>query len=269
MTLRVLAVDWSGALVGAEKKIWLAEVIGGRLQRLQCGRGREAFSEHLIEEAARDPNMIVGLDFAFSMPAWFLRERGLTSAPALWEHVARDGNAWLARCEVPFWGRTGRSKPSGLEMFRRAELETHRVSGIGVKSVFQIGGAGAVGTGSLRGMPLLLRLQDAGFGIWPFSGNGLPRVVEIYPRLLTGAVNKSKRETREQYLITHCPDFSAVKRDVAASSEDAFDAAVSALRMWEHRDELLSLRVTDDPLTALEGAIWQPKTLSPAESVPL
>ena len=268
MTLRVTAIDWSGALVGAEKKIWLAECGDGRIQRLECGRSREAIGEHLIEEAARDPNMIVGLDFAFSMPAWFLRKCGLASAPALWERVAQDGDAWLARCDAPFWGRTGRARPAGMEMFRRAELETHRVSGITVKSVFQIGGAGAVGTGSLRGMPLLLRLRDAGFGIWPFSGKKFPRVVEIYPRLLTGAVNKSKREAREQHLITHCPDFSEATRDVAASSEDSFDAAVSALRMWEHRDELLSLRVTDDPLTALEGAIWQPTTLSPAESVP-
>ena len=35
------------------------------------------------------------------------------------------------------------------------------------KSTFQIGGAGAVGTGSLRGMPHLLTLREAGCAVWP------------------------------------------------------------------------------------------------------
>jgi hypothetical protein len=258
MTLRVIAIDWSGALKGAENKIWLAEAVDGEIQRLECGRSREAIVEHLIEEAARDREIIVGLDFAFSMPAWFLRESGVASAPALWQRVAHDGEAWLAGCEPPFWGRTGRPRPSGLEIFRRTEMQTRRASGIGAKSVFQIGGAGAVGTGSLRGMPLLLRLRNAGFAIWPFFGDASPRVVEIYPRLLTGAVNKSQHEAREQHLIAHWPDLPAAVRDTAASSEDSFDAAESALRMWEHREELLSLRRTDDALDVVEGAIWQP-----------
>src|SRR5438874_8315049 len=225
MTLRVTAIDWSGALMRAEKKIWLAEVVDGQLRRLECGRDRAAIGELLIEEADRDAETVVGLDFAFSMPAWFVRECGVASAPALWQRVACDGEAWLARCDAPFWGRPGRRRRSE-EMFRRTELETRKVSGIGPKSVFQIGGAGAVGTGSLRGMPLLLRLRDAGFGIWPFSGNNLPRVVEIYPRLFTGAVNKSKRESRDQYLIAHWPGLPSVMHDTAASSDDAFDAAV-------------------------------------------
>ncbi|MFP5389572.1 MAG: hypothetical protein ACLGG5_09790, partial [Thermoleophilia bacterium] len=38
-------------------------------------------------------------------------------------------------------------------------------------------------------MPHLLTLARNGFGIWPFS-EGWPRVVEIYPRALTGPVNK-------------------------------------------------------------------------------
>ena len=44
-----------------------------------------------------------------------------------------------------------------------------RVRGIAPKSVFQIGGAGSVGTASLRGMPVLQRLREAGFAVWPFD----------------------------------------------------------------------------------------------------
>ena len=100
-----VAIDWSGALMRAEKKIWLAEVVDGQLRRLECGRDRAAIGDLLIEEADRDAETIVGLDFAFSMPAWFLRECGAASASALWHRVAEDGEAWLASCDAPFWGR--------------------------------------------------------------------------------------------------------------------------------------------------------------------
>jgi hypothetical protein len=47
-------------------------------------------------------------------------------------------------------------------------------------------------------------------------------------------------------------------RTRAASSEDAFDAAVSALVMWEYRMELAALRERPDRLSRLEGCIWYP-----------
>lgn len=79
---------------------------------------------------------------------------------------------------------------------RRTDREAPAIGGIRPKSVFQIGGAGAVGTGSLRGMPILKRLRDAGFAVWPFDAPRWPCVVEIYPRLLTGAVNKGSAGAR-------------------------------------------------------------------------
>jgi hypothetical protein len=42
-----IAVDWSGAARGAERRIWLAEVAGGRLVRLECGRSRAELVRHL------------------------------------------------------------------------------------------------------------------------------------------------------------------------------------------------------------------------------
>jgi catechol 2,3-dioxygenase-like lactoylglutathione lyase family enzyme len=61
---------------------------------------------------------------------------------------------------------------------------------------FQIGGAGAVGTGSLRGMQHLADLAHAGFSIWPFDRPGWPLAVEIYPRLFTPGVVKSRHRAR-------------------------------------------------------------------------
>ncbi len=39
--MRVIAIDWSGALKAVAKKVWLAEVAEGRLVRLEDGRSRE------------------------------------------------------------------------------------------------------------------------------------------------------------------------------------------------------------------------------------
>ena len=143
--------------------------------------------------------------------------------------------------------------------FGQTERETaNSVGGISPKSVFQIGGAGAVGTGTLRGMPVLHRLHEAGFSVWPFCEPGLPVVIEIYPRVLTGAVNKSSARHRREYMEREYGQLEAVARNSAASCEDAFDAAVSALVMWEHRDELASLPAARDDIERLEGAIWRP-----------
>lgn len=259
---RAIAVDWSGAKKRAEKTIWLAEVVGERLVRLENGRNRAEVVEHLVAEVEREPMMIVGFDFAFSLPAWFLEERGLVEARELWALAEHEAEGWLARCESPFWGRPGKGRPSlgpGRDHFRRTDLGVPDTGGVRPKSVFQIGGAGAVGTGSLRGMPFLGRLSGAGFSIWPFDSPGWPRVVEIYPRLLTGAVNKSSAGERAAYLAFRYDTLDAGWRERAASSEDAFDAAVSALVMAEHLDELAALPAATDTRTLLEGEIWAPR----------
>ena len=166
----------------------------------------------------------------------------------------------MAACQPPCWGRPDRHCPetSPEARFRRTELEVPGTAGIRPKSVFQIGGAGAVGTGSLRGMRLLHRLHAAGFSIWPFDPPGWPRVVEIYPRLLTEAVNKSSAAARADHLDARHPELGADLRRRAASSEDAFDAAFSALVMARHLDELIALAPATDPKERLEGWIWHP-----------
>ena len=126
------------------------------------------------------------------------------------------------------------------------------------KSVFQIGGAGAVGTGSLRGMPILKRLKDAGFAVWPFDAPRWPCVIEIYPRLLTGTVNKTSADARAAYLVSRYPSLGDEMTRRAMSSEDAFDAAVSALAMDAVRWELKELAPIENSRTRQEGQIWVP-----------
>lgn len=260
MDIRFIAIDWSGAksLVQQRQKIWLAEATRGALTRLECGHSRNELTQQLIEEQRRDPHVAIGLDFAFSLPDWFLKHHGFTTALELWALVERQGETWLASCQSPWWGKPGHSRPNGVELFRRTEQSATKAGHGNPKSAFQIGGAGAVGTGSLRGMPLLKRLREERFSIWPFDPPGWPRVVEIYPRSLTGPVNKSDSVAREAYLRNQCPGVPQNLRQLAASCEDAFDAAVSALVMANHAIELGALPTIRDAQFVLEGMIWYP-----------
>jgi hypothetical protein len=297
---RVVGVDWSGDQgPGQRRKIWAGvwTAVAGSSSlnegtvALESGRSRVELMEWLIELARETPRMVVGFDFSFSYPAWFLREMGIGSAPEFWQVVAEgQGERWLHRdCEDGrFWGKVGSlrhgKKPAEFRgehahrMLRRAEtvlkvraeiadpLAAARIAGIAPKSVFQIGGAGAVGTASLRGMPGLLRLQKAGFRIWPYDAPSVkkPLVVEIYTRLMTGAVTKSSEAARTAYLAKKRREnalYAGLSRRVLAKakgSEDAFDALVTAMVMAEHRGEFARLRRTEDEVFRMEGQTWVP-----------
>jgi hypothetical protein len=252
----IIAVDWSGRAEGAHRHIWLARVQDGELVELRNGRSRHEVMLDLVAERHRCPGgLAVGLDFAFSFPSWFLGQLGYADVGALWRGVAAGGEQWLADCAPPFWGRPGCRRPALSEHRRRTERSA-TVAGISAKSVFQVGGAGAVGTGSVRGMPYLPQLRRAGFSIWPFDPPSSWKVLEIYPRLLTGPVHKRRAEDRVRYL-SHAP--WAVAPEFARAieaSEDAFDAAVSALAMADRLSDLASLDQATDPVELLEGTIW-------------
>ncbi len=258
MSARFIAIDWSGAKSGERRKMWYAEVQAGRLTRLENGRSRDEVVQHLIDKASRSPHLIAGLDFAFSFPRWFVEDADASSADDVWGLAEQRGESWLHTCEDPFWGREGTRRPDLVEHNRRTEIDATTADSQ-PKSVFQINGAGAVGTGSIRGMPYLRVLRSAGFSIWPFHEAKLPLIVEIYPRLLTGPVVKSRMADREAYLASGFPEIDGHFRSLAACSEDAFDAAVSAVIMSRHGSELGGLSQSLDPVELLEGRIWWPQ----------
>jgi hypothetical protein len=254
--MRIVAVDWSGKLKRAEESLWLAEVREGHLVELRSGLSRPELVARLIGMAHDDARMVVGLDFAFSFPRWWCVERGWRTGREVWSAIEAEGGDLLAACEPPLWGRPGKPNPYSKEqLFRRTDLED---GGGGAKSVFQIGGAGAVGTGSIRGMPHLLTLAESGFTVWPFEPGRLPTVVEIYPRALTGPVNKGRWADRHAFLLDRFPEQPRDLIERAAGSEDAFDAAVSALVMGVHAAKLEKLPSLSDDVYRIEGKIWRP-----------
>ena len=263
-----VAVDWSGDANDRGAKLWLAHCVEGELVELSGGWSRKTAIEHVIALASRYPKTVVGLDFSFGFPAWFVERRGWDSPLSMWLDVGANGEEWLSDCRVPFWGRPGCRRGSE-EQFRRTERDVARRWSVRPSSTFQIGGAGSVGTGSLRGMAHLATLVEAGGTIWPFTGqvpseHG-PVIVELYPRLLTGPVAKSNAHARRQLVDVLRARLSPSRGSddlltLAAANEDAFDAAVSALGMYRQRDGLAALagQVEEPATSGLEGEIWQP-----------
>lgn len=255
----VVAVDWSGASgTGSTEKIWIATASSGRLRTLENGFTREEAIGRIVALGADHPRMLVGLDFAFAFPRWFADASGWRGPEDAWQAAKHDGDAWLAE-QPPFWGRT---RPRGVPAGDRLRVTEARSSGS--KSVFQVGGAGAVGTGSIRGMPFLLTLQAAGFAIWPFDPPGARTVVEIYPRALTAVlapgarIVKTRHRSRLAVLAERCPEQDPVLRERAAGSDDAFDAAVSAIVMSRHAARTPLPDLSSRPVERGEGWIWEP-----------
>lgn len=255
---QVIAIDWSGRATGASEHIWAAIVDGGRLVALDNGRARPEVVADVIQAAKENDRTVVGFDFAFSFPAWYCTLRGWRSGRDVWHAMKAEAESLIEACEPPFWGRAG---TVAQQLGPPLRVSDSQVGG-SPKSVFQIGGAGAVGTGSLRGMRHLAELADAGFSIWPFDDPGWPRVVEIYPRLFTPGLVKNRHRERREWMKRNFPNQDPVLIERAAGSEDALDAAASALVMATQVEALENLpRAAADAVERLEGAIWRPPRL--------
>ena len=260
--VRFIAVDWSGAKDRADqtKRIWLAEAANCELLRLESGRTRDEVVDILVKEM-QSRDVVIGLDFAFSFPQWYLQWRKLSGARKLWELAASEGEMWLSETLAPFWvsKKSDRLKSDERLEYRETEWELRR-RGFPPQSVFKLVGPGQVGRGSVRGQPYLLELQRAGAAIWPFDAPKMPMVIEIYPRSLTGKVEKTDREARADYLTRKYPglDLGRGPARKMVESDDAFDAGVSALVMSAHAEDFGRLERATEPPKSLEGEIWSP-----------
>lgn len=265
MRNRLIAIDWSGneTIAGQRKHIWMAEWRRGAVC-LTAGRTRLETIEAVIAAADGDPSLVAGFDFSFAYPAWFVHKLGCRTAADAWRMTIANGDRWLRECHAPFWGRPKTRRPERHYGdpwlgFRHTELEVAQRTGKLPTSTFQIGGAGAVGTGSIRGMPHLLQLQQAGFSIWPFDPSSVQMAIEIYPRIFTGRTQVSDAAARARHLeSSRFDDLPAEVLAAARNSPDAFDALCALMGMVANADDLTRLTQTTDPEELLEGRIWVP-----------
>ena len=234
-----IIVDWSARSTPSPARptkdsIWWCVARDGVADDPEYARTRhEAVSRlaaFLATELGANRRALIGFDFPFGYPAGVARDlTGQASAFALWDwldgQIKDAGDNANNRFEVaetinqaypgvgPCWGR-----PAGWSHFdvptrksARTRQDTHPpecrladFSAKGAKTVWQLFGAGSVGSQVLLGLPALKRLiGDPGIkghaSIWPFdtglSAPDAPIVVaEIYPSLLKTEIARRKEQ---------------------------------------------------------------------------
>lgn len=226
---RFVVVDWSAnstPKVGRDS-IWIAhhEPSGAiEVTNLATRAAAEAFIVDLVESDSTSSTLL-GVDFSLGYPEGTAGALGLSGPPwsAMWDLLAeriddddRNANNRFAVAAAlnqrltgragPFWGcpptqatptlaATKPRPPAGvLDEWRRVEarLRTH---GHRPFSSWQLLGAGAVGSQSLLGIPMIARLRrrlDGRVDVWPFTtgfarptlGDGAVVVAEVWPSML-------------------------------------------------------------------------------------
>jgi hypothetical protein len=223
-----LGIDWSGdarAETEPSLKLWIAEAVDGELRALTPASRHGAVDSIVAAADRAGDDLLCGLDFSFAYPAWFMEERGFRTGPDLWARYEE-----LDPGQPPFYGGKATSAPPLERRFRVTELAL-KAAGHHCGSTFQVSGPGSVGTGTLRGLPHLARLAASGLRVWPFDARPGPVVAEVYPRLFTGPVVKSRAAARAAAWEAAAVPAPAALRELAVASEDAFDAALTAVAL--------------------------------------
>ena len=225
----IAVVDWSGGNDTGPKPrkdaIWLAVARHGAVDDpiyLRNRRLAEAMLGDVIEEeASAGRRLLIGFDFPFGYPAGFATAvTGQADPLALWDWLERRvsdtpkaNNRFDLAAEInasmdgngPFWGNAlgrdiaslGRTKVdySAAPFAERRRVETQAK---GSFTCWQLAGAGAVGSQSLMGLPVLSRLRQRfadWLAVWPFEATDRPVVLaEIWPSTIAGAVRQAQRD---------------------------------------------------------------------------
>ena len=165
---------------------------------LESGRTREELIGWLVELARETPRMVVGVDCCFSFPAWFLRgawvrdgvrvlgeggggarvRSGCIGSARMGGSGGLRGVARNGKRPEEFCGERAAADDAAdglsrtrLRCARRVAMRSarRRCRGLRRRVRFRLAGVGAWGRGSLRAMPWLMRLREAGFRVWPFE----------------------------------------------------------------------------------------------------
>lgn len=221
----IVTVDWSGGNAKGAKPsadaIWVSVVRNREQGDPQYFRSRqevEPWLQTLIDnEVTSGRRVMVAFDFAFGYPTnAALRITGSGDPLIYWDWLnericddPKENNRFDVAGQInamfdgigPFWGngmkrdvphlpRKGTNRRPDLHGFdeRRAVEQRQK----GAFSVWQLSGAGAVGSQVLMGLPVLARLRRAfpnQISVWPFEPLTTPvAFVEIWPSLFKDTI---------------------------------------------------------------------------------
>ena len=226
----VIMVDWSGGRDrGAKPKkdaIWICEGSAGGVQPPEYCRNRgvaEAWlTARLAELITKGTRVLLGFDFPMGYPVgagraicgsdnpldlWGYFGRTLSPDPMVNDTprlAAHLNEMAFGGGDGPFWFNVERADNPHLPRKKpiwRFDFPEKRAAEAGAKGAFtvwQMGGAGAVGAQAMTGMATLSRLR-ARFGhalrAWPFeAGDGPVTLVEIWPSLLADEIAARQAE---------------------------------------------------------------------------
>lgn len=220
---RVIIVDWSGRSTlspadPSKDAIWIGCCdADGETQTYH--RSRTAAEAALRAALADGGRQLVGFDFPLGYPQGFARRlTGTDEARTLHGWITREiedgpdnaNNRFEVAAKVnqligggagPFWGSPkARPRPHlpalktvdyaalGLAEKRRVERENPPA-----KTVWQLLGAGSVGSQALLGIPVVHRIAaTTGAAVWPFEVPQEMTLAEVYPSLLASAVTSAR-----------------------------------------------------------------------------
>ncbi|MFW2587920.1 gephyrin-like molybdotransferase Glp [Sagittula sp. SSi028] len=226
---RVIVVDWSGGNDrGPQPKkdaIWVGEA---GLPARYC-RNRQVAEAYIAERigaaVAAGDRVLIGFDFAFGLPAGAAQAICGGDTLALWDWLEQritDSPKCNNRFDVaaginqgfdgwgPFWGNLLKRDIDGLPRTKagyRNPFADRRLCDAQAKGsfpVWQLAGAGSVGSQTLMGLPTLARLKRRfGAAVWPFEPWAQAQVVlaEVWPGLIDPAV-KARSGIRDALQVT-------------------------------------------------------------------
>lgn len=220
-------VDWSGGndrgKTPKKDAIWLCVGRGGVAENPIYMRNRQQaegwITDYLMGEQAAGRSTLAGFDFAFGYPPGFgMKLTGTDDPFAIWDWFADrvedtpdHNNRFDLAGQInamfpgvgPFWGnglkrdipdlpRKGLDrKDHGLLEKRAAEQHAK-----GAFPVWQLSGAGAVGSQVIMGVPVLSRLRKTfskDIAVWPFEPLTKPiAIVEIWPSLIAKKISQTQ-----------------------------------------------------------------------------
>ncbi len=299
-----LMVDWSGGNdrgpTPKKDAIWACAARAGVANPPVYLRNRILaetwITAFLQAEHAAGRRVMAGFDFAFGYPAGFGEVLTGSDDPfAIWDWFAahvqdspESNNRFDLAGQInarfpgigPFWGnglprdiphlpRKGRDRRDhGMTEKRVAEMLAK-----GAFPVWQLSGAGAVGSQVIMGLPMLSRLRHA-FGprlaVWPFEPLDAPiAIVEIWPSLIAKAVAATQPEDRikdAHQVLMLAQTLSALAPDTLGTLLDVPLSREGSILGLEHA-ELLSAAalkplapppLRNDCFAMPQGAHWTP-----------